>query len=202
MSFKPAASWPSANRLIISKGLSIKFQSATLLAAKRQPTHSPGQVSAANAALGNGQKSIGSPEGATERATMPLTIEINTAHSRHTVDRARLKKAVRLILRDAGIRSAEISIAVVTDERMHALNRQYLQHDYPTDVLSFVLAQDERARSLDGEIIVSSDYAAREALRYRWTTDDELLLYIIHGCLHLIGHDDTTAKGKAAMRIA
>src|SRR5436305_9069704 len=133
---------------------------------------------------------------------MPLKIEINREHQRHTVAAARLKKALRLILRDAGIKSAEISIALVSDERMHELNRQYLQHDYPTDVLSFSLARDEQAKSLDGEIIASADYAAREAVRYHWSTDDELLLYIIHGCLHLIGYDDTTAKGKAAMREA
>src|SRR5262245_34007781 len=133
-------------------------------------------------------------------STMPLTIEINAENQRHTVDAARLKKAVRLILKDAGIQSAEISIAIVSDERMHELNRQYLQHNYPTDVLSFVLAHNARAKSLDGEIIASSDYAAREALRYRWTIDDELLLYIIHGCLHLVGYDDTTAKAKSAMR--
>jgi probable rRNA maturation factor len=131
---------------------------------------------------------------------MPLTIEINAENQHHTVDAARLKKAVRLILRDAGTQSAEISIAIVSDERMHELNRQYLEHDYPTDVLSFVLARDERAKSLDGEIIASSDYAAREALRYGWTTDDELLLYIIHGCLHLVGYDDTTVDKKAEMR--
>src|SRR5262245_42925164 len=111
---------------------------------------------------------------------MPLTIEINAENQHHSIDAAQLKKAVRLILKDAGIQSAEISIAIVSDERMHELNRQYLQHDYPTDVLSFVLAQNARAKSLDGEIIASSDYAAREAVRYGWTAADELLLYIIH----------------------
>src|SRR5207237_10913753 len=131
---------------------------------------------------------------------MLVSIEVNSDQQPHTIDRARLKKAVRLIVQDAGIQSAEISMAVVSDERMHELNRQYLQHDYPTDVLSFVLARDKRARSLDGEIVASADYAAREAVRYRWSTDDELLLYIIHGCLHLVGYDDTTAKGKTAMR--
>ena len=133
---------------------------------------------------------------------MPFTIEINADEQPHNIDSARLKKAARLVLREAGIESAEISIAVVTDARMHELNRQYLQHDYPTDVLSFVLDHDAQARSLDGEIIVSSDYAAREAARYGWTTDDELLLYVIHGCLHLAGHDDTSPAGKLAMRQA
>ena len=133
---------------------------------------------------------------------MPFTIEINADEHPHQPDRARLKKAVRLVLQDAGIRNAEISIAVVSDERMRELNRRYLEHDYPTDVLSFVLDHDDQAKALDGEIIVSAEYAAREAARYGWATGDELLLYVIHGCLHLVGHDDTTPEGKRKMRQA
>ena len=133
---------------------------------------------------------------------MPLLIEVADEQQTHSLDHVRLKKAVRLILKEAGIERGEISIAIVDDSRMRALNRQYLQHDYPTDVLSFVLEQDDEAKSLDGEIIVSADYAAREAPRYDWTADDELLLYVIHGCLHLVGLDDQTQKGQAAMRAA
>src|SRR5262249_40076171 len=134
-------------------------------------------------------------------SAMSFTIEIADDERRST-DHARLKKAVKLILEDAGIRAAEISIAIVGDAEMHRLNRQYLQHDYPTDVLSFVLDQDAAAKSLDGQIIVSSDYAAREAPRYGWTPDDELLLYVIHGSLHLIGRDDTTPELQQSMRQA
>jgi len=133
---------------------------------------------------------------------MPFTIEINATDQTHRPDRARLKKAVRLILQDANIQSAEISIAIVTDARMQELNRQYLQHDYPTDVLSFLLYHDPQEQSLEGQVIASSEYAAREAPRYGWTTDDELLLYIIHGTLHLVGHDDTNPDAKQAMRAA
>jgi probable rRNA maturation factor len=133
---------------------------------------------------------------------LPFTIEIADEQSAHKFDHSRLKKAVHSVLQDAGIRSAEISIAIVDDARMHALNRQYLNHDYPTDVLSFVLEHDAAARSLEGEVIVSADYAARERARYGWTIDDELLLYVIHGCLHLVGHDDQTPEGQAAMRAA
>jgi probable rRNA maturation factor len=132
---------------------------------------------------------------------VPLTIEIADDENRSS-DHARLKKAVRLILDDAGIRAAEISIAIVGDAEVQRLNRQYLNHDYPTDVLSFVLEQDAAAHSLDGQIIVSSDYAAREAPRYGWTPADELLLYVIHGSLHLLGHDDTTPSAQQCMRQA
>jgi probable rRNA maturation factor len=132
---------------------------------------------------------------------VPLTIEIADEENR-SADHARLKKAVALILKDAGIQSAEISIAIVGDAEMQRLNRQYLNHDYPTDVLSFVLEHDAAAKSLDGQIIVSTDYAAREAPRYNWTPDDELLLYVIHGSLHLLGHDDTTPAAQQSMREA
>jgi len=132
---------------------------------------------------------------------MSFTIEI--ADERQSpLDSARIEKAVRAILEGAGVREAEISIAVVDDARMHALNRRYLDHDYPTDVLSFVLEQDQQRRSLEGQIIVSWEYAAREAPRYGWSADDELLLYTIHGTLHLVGHDDTTSEAQAAMRAA
>src|SRR5687768_15820642 len=108
---------------------------------------------------------------------MSFTIEIADEQQAHAIDQGRLKVAVGRILADAGIRSAEISIAIVTDSQMHALNREYLSHDYPTDVLSFVLELDAAEKSLDGEIIASADYAAKEAVRYGWTTDDEVLLY-------------------------
>src|SRR5256885_1083931 len=94
---------------------------------------------------------------------MPLTIEVNAENQPHKVDTSRLKKAVRLILKGAGIKSAEISIAIITNPRMQELNRQYLKHDYATDVLSFVLVHDAKAKSLDGEIIASSEYAASQA---------------------------------------
>jgi len=133
---------------------------------------------------------------------MPFTIEIADEQQAHRIDKARLKLGVQRVLQVAGIESAEISIAIVDDARMHELNRQYLAHDYPTDVLSFVFEHDKVEQSLDGEIIVSAEYAAREAARYGWTTDDELLLYVIHGCLHLVGYDDATAAGQRAMRAA
>jgi probable rRNA maturation factor len=132
---------------------------------------------------------------------MSISIEIADELSLSR-DHARLRRAVRQVLTSAGINKAEISIAIVSDEQMHALNRQYLQHDYPTDVLSFVLEHDEAAGSLEGEIIVSAHYAAREAARYGWTAADELLLYAIHGALHLTGHDDTTPDAQQAMRAA
>lgn len=133
---------------------------------------------------------------------MSFTIEIADDEALAASDHPRLEQAVDLILLDAEIRIAEISIAIVKDAQMHELNRQYLDHDYTTDVLSFVLEDDAASGQLDGEIIVNADYAAREAKRYGWSCGDELLLYVIHGALHLTGHDDTTPAAKQAMREA
>lgn len=133
---------------------------------------------------------------------MPLMVEIADEQEHQQYDHNRLKQAVTQVLQDAGIRSGEISVAIVDDARIHELNRRYLKHDYPTDVLSFVLDRDERAGTLEGEVIVSGDYAGREAVQYEWSADDELLLYVIHGALHLVGHDDQTPEGLATMRAA
>ena len=99
------------------------------------------------------------------------------------VDHARLRHAVELILQGAGITSAEISIAIINDSTMHQLNLEHLEHDYPTDVLSFVL--DRTDSTLDGEVIVSTDTAVSRAAEFHMSADEELLLYVIHGMLHL-----------------
>lgn len=114
------------------------------------------------------------------------------------VDLQPLQSAVRQILVDADIRSGSVNIAVVDDPTIHRLNRQHLNHDYPTDVLSFLLEEGEA--SLDGEIVVSLDTAAREAEHWRWATELELLLYVVHGALHLVGYDDHSEEDRAAMQ--
>jgi probable rRNA maturation factor len=127
-------------------------------------------------------------------------IEVEVVNRQHAaaVDAARLEKAVLAVLSDAGIEQGAVSVAVVTDSEMHALNRRHLQHDYPTDVLSFLLDESEGRR--DGEIVVSGETAAVQASRYGWPAEDEMLLYVIHGALHLVGYDDQTSDGAQIMR--
>ena len=129
-----------------------------------------------------------------------LSIEISNQQCRLEIDSDRLRRVVEAVLRDAGIADAALSIAVVDDPTIHALNRQYLAHDYPTDVLSFTLAQEPGR--LEGEVIVSADTALLRADEFGWPADDELLLYAIHGTLHLVGHDDVAESARAEMRSA
>jgi probable rRNA maturation factor len=67
----------------------------------------------------------------------------------------------------------------------------------PADVLSFLLDQDD---GLEGEVIVGAQVAMRAAPYYGWPPHDELLLYVIHGTLHLVGHDDTTDALRKVMQ--
>jgi probable rRNA maturation factor len=127
-----------------------------------------------------------------------LRIEISNRQTAFEFDARRLKRAAEAILRDAGIASAALSIAVVDDPTIRRLNRQFLDHDEPTDVLSFVL-EHERGH-LEGEVIVSAQTALGSAARYGWSPEAELSLYVIHGTLHLVGYDDHTADQRAAMR--
>ncbi len=127
-----------------------------------------------------------------------IAIDLANRQTALRVDESRLRDAVRVILEEAAVAEAEVSVAVVDDPTIHALNRRYLRHDEPTDVLSFLL--ERSGEKLEGEIVVSADTALRAAPRYDWSAGDELLLYVIHGTLHLLGHDDQTPPQRAAMQ--
>ena len=89
-------------------------------------------------------------------------------------------------------------MAVVDDATIARLHGKFLSDPQPTDVLSFLL--ERSAQTLEGEIVLSADAARANATRYRWTAAEELLLYAIHGALHLVGCDDATPRKRAVMR--
>ena len=125
-------------------------------------------------------------------------MEQSVEQSAVKVDVDRVREAIGSILAEASIVSAEISLAIVDDPTLHELNRKYLDHDNPTDVLSFVLEQD--GGHLIGEIVVSAERAVVAAGDYDWDAASELLLYVIHGTLHLVGYDDATPEAAEEMR--
>lgn len=125
-------------------------------------------------------------------------IEISDEQQILSLDHRSLSAAIEGVLRGEAIDQADISLAIIDDRRMHELNARYLNHDEPTDVLSFLL--DSRPGYIEGEIIVSAETAAARAGEFGWSPIDELLLYIIHGTLHLVGYDDCDPADGAAMR--
>src|SRR6185312_13719886 len=125
---------------------------------------------------------------------------LSNGQSTHPIDEQQLIAAARAVLRDSEFTSAMISLAVVDDETIHELNRQFLNHDYPTDVLSFALQDD--GNHLEGEVIISADTAAVTAAELGCTPAAEQLLYVIHGMLHLVGYRDKTPTEAHEMRLA
>jgi probable rRNA maturation factor len=115
------------------------------------------------------------------------------------LDRARLREAVRAVLDGEGVQDAEISLAFVDNPTIHRLNQRYLQHDEPTDVLSFPLSE-ANAVKLAGELVIGVEVALDQAAQRGHDVQTELALYVIHGLLHLCGYDDHEDADRRAMR--
>jgi probable rRNA maturation factor len=110
-----------------------------------------------------------------------------------------LKAAARAVLEGEGVREAKVTLAFVDSGHIHRLNKQFLDHDEPTDVLSFPLSEP-KARKLQGELVVGAEVALAQATERGHAVKAELTLYVIHGLLHLCGHDDHDAAGAKKMR--
>jgi probable rRNA maturation factor len=115
------------------------------------------------------------------------------------VDRGAMRQLVRTVLEGEGVREAEVSLAFVDNPTIHQLNRRYLDHDEPTDVLSFPLS-GPGAKKLEGELVIGAEVAKAQAESRGHAVEAELALYVIHGLLHLCGLDDATEAGAKEMR--
>ncbi len=93
----------------------------------------------------------------------------------------------------------ELSLALVNDARMAQLHQQFMNIPGPTDVLTFELEHDQRGNVTSGEVIVCVPEARRQATERGVELRMELLLYALHGMLHLCGFDDKTDRGFRTM---
>src|SRR5260221_12469234 len=98
------------------------------------------------------------------------------------IDRGRIRDIVRAVLAGEGEADAEISLAFVDNPTIHRLNQRYLQHDEPTDVLSFPLSEPN-AKRLAGELVIGAEGAQAQALARGHDVEAGLALYVIHGLL-------------------
>lgn len=128
-----------------------------------------------------------------------IIVEISDTQSHMQVDYLFLRRVVSETLLANEVNGAAISIALVDDTGIQAINRRHLGHDWPTDVITFALSEpaDE---TLAGEVIVSAEMAATTARKAFVSPSDELALYVVHGLLHLCGYDDSTADDRCVMR--
>ena len=93
----------------------------------------------------------------------------------------------------------DIAVAVVDDATIRAVNARWLGHDWATDSIAFSYAGDPSPDGVRGEVVVSAETAARQARARGKDPRDELLLYVAHGALHLLGWNDRTPAARAAM---
>ncbi len=126
-------------------------------------------------------------------------ISVHSPQEAVPIDRGRMREIARGVLEGEGIKDYEISLAFVDNTTIHRLNKQYLDHDEPTDVLSFPYSA-ANAKKLEGELIVGAEVASQQASERGHEVQAELALYVIHGLLHLCGYDDKSAGAEKAMR--
>ena len=110
-----------------------------------------------------------------------------------------MKRFFPACLAALGREDAELSILLVTDRRIRALNREWRGQDRATDVLSFPISEPPGSGSLLGDVVISLDTAARRARAEGRPIGAELDRYLAHGILHLLGYDHAEPEEKEEM---
>lgn len=121
---------------------------------------------------------------------MPLMIQNRQRTVR--IQTPTIRKRLLQVLEYLGCANDELSVVFVSDRRMRSLNRAYRQQDRPTNVLAFPQRSaeaDDPATPLLGDVIVALPTAAREAQALQQSLEERVLYLLIHGLLHLLGHD-------------
>lgn len=125
------------------------------------------------------------------------------------ISAATVKRRAEKMLAALALPGAELSVALVDDATIHALNRDYRGKDKPTDVLAFAMEEGEPTPSprgagaaprVLGDVIVSIDTAGKQARKRRRALLDEVTMLLAHGLLHLLGYDHETDEEEREMR--
>ena len=116
------------------------------------------------------------------------------------IDVGNVKNICERILDDAKITSGKINVVLVDSDTIQQYNRDFLQHDYPTDSISFCTEDRRDEGYLEGEVLACGEVANERAEEFGWKPEEELLLYVVHGMLHLVGYDDTDDECRTVMQ--
>lgn len=126
------------------------------------------------------------------------SLSIEQAHPDRRLDDEPLRALLHTIAAKEDCTLGAVTVVLADHETVLRLNRNYLDHDYLTDVLSFDLS--EGPERVDGEIYVDLDTAAERHAEFDTTFEREVHRYAAHGLLHLIGYDDSSPEEQALMR--
>ena len=128
----------------------------------------------------------------------PYQVSVAHAGAPNGISPDKVHDAVVSALRSLRCDRAQISVALVDDPTIAELNQRFLDHTGSTDVISFDLAEPD-TKTVDGELVISTETAKREARRRGIDVSAEVMLYAVHGTLHLLGMDDATPEQAAEM---
>ena len=126
-------------------------------------------------------------------------LAVELAHPGRTVDVGTLERLARRVFAEEGREPGDVTIVLSDHAHVLALNQEFLEHDYHTDVLSFPL-HDAPEGPVEGEVYVDLDTAAERHAEFGTSFEREVQRYVVHGLLHLLGYDDATPAGKQTMR--
>ncbi|TDI76594.1 MAG: rRNA maturation RNase YbeY [Bacteroidetes bacterium] len=115
------------------------------------------------------------------------------------VSDVKVESLVRLVLDSENISWKSIGVVFGSHRLVRDLNKNYLQHDFNTDVLSFLI--DESTEGIEGEVYIDVETALERYEEFGATLENELVRYVAHGVLHLAGYNDAVVDGKDAMRV-
>src|SRR4051812_11868726 len=127
-----------------------------------------------------------------------LAIDISSSVRRLTVSRALVRKAATAALRAEHVKDAMLSITFVGRAAISRLNRRYLGHHGATDVISFGLGRIGRRGAVIGDVYICAEVARDNAKRQGISAGEELLRLVVHGTLHVLGHDHPSGDKRTA----
>jgi probable rRNA maturation factor len=132
--------------------------------------------------------------------SVEVEVEIRNRQRTWRVAVARLRALTEVLLeRDLGLAAASLGIHLISATAMASMNWRWLKHEGSTDILTFD-HRSEPGAALHGELFISVDDAVAQSALFRTTADVELVRYVIHGVLHLLGHDDLEPEARRLMK--
>ena len=125
-----------------------------------------------------------------------MKVEIANLQKHYRIKDSKIKHVVKEVLGKKS-NSAKLSFAFVDNDEIKRLNKKYFDSDDVTDVIAFPL--DNHKNALNGEIVVSVEIAVDTAVKENVDVEGEIILYVVHGLLHLLGYSDVDSDDAVIM---
>tara|TARA_B100000482_G_scaffold50923_1_gene34136 strand:+ start:735 stop:1142 length:408 start_codon:yes stop_codon:yes gene_type:complete len=111
--------------------------------------------------------------------------------------RRKIKEWLNAIAFEENNKIENLNFLIVDDKRMIHFNKTYLNHNYPTDIITFNTSENKK---ISGDIIISLERVEENAKEYKVGLEEELWRVMAHGLLHLLGYNDKSKEEKEKMR--